>query len=239
MRIGALVFDAYGTLYDTQSVQDVAEQLFPGKGEALTQIWRLKQLEYSWLLTCMERYEDFWELTRRSLDYAVETLGLRAEADTLERLMERYLHLAPYAETREALQALAAWPLAILSNGSRAMLEGLVRNSRLADRFQAVISVDEARAFKPSRRAYALVERHLKTPKEEILFVTSNAFDAAGAKHFGFKVGWVRRGAGAGAPAGAFSPTVLFRHLRGGADRLGYEADARLGSLLEVAGLVA
>src|SRR6266404_1309697 len=122
MTIRALVFDAYGTLYDVRSVQAKAEQLCPGRGEVITQVWRLKQLEYTWLCSLLQQYEDFWEVTRASLDFALRAGGVEPNDAVCGPLMENYLHLDPYPEAREALAALEGRKLAILSNGSPRML---------------------------------------------------------------------------------------------------------------------
>jgi HAD superfamily hydrolase (TIGR01493 family) len=123
MTIRALVFDAYGTLYDIQSVLAKAEALCPGRGEVITQVWRLKQLEYSWLRSLLQQYEDFWEVTRAALDFALRAAGVEPNEDVRRPLMENYLHLDPYPEAGDALAALGGRKLAILSNGSPRMLQ--------------------------------------------------------------------------------------------------------------------
>jgi 2-haloacid dehalogenase len=150
MTIRALVFDAYGTLYDTQSVVAEAERLCPGRGEVITQIWRIKQLEYSWLRGLMEQYEDFWEVTRASLEFALRAAGLEPNDAIGGTLMEKYLHLDPHPEVRDAFAALGGHRLAILSNGSPSMLEALVRNSGLDQWIETAISVDRVRSYKPA-----------------------------------------------------------------------------------------
>ena len=131
MTIKAVVFDAYGTLYDVQSVATVTEQAFPGYGEIITQIWRIKQLEYTWLRSLMRRYEDFSVTTRESLAYTLRLLGLKHDDGVVDRIMEKYLHLDLYPDASSALAALRGHKLAILSNGSTDMLNALVRNSGL------------------------------------------------------------------------------------------------------------
>src|SRR6516225_643470 len=131
MTIRALVFDAYGTLYDVQSVLAKAEALCPGKGEVITQVWRLKQLEYTWLRSLMGEYDDFWGVTGAALDFALRAAGVEPDDAIRELLMENYLHLDPYPQAQEALAALSGPKLAILSNGSPKMLAALVRNSGL------------------------------------------------------------------------------------------------------------
>ena len=227
MTIRALVFDAYGTLYDVQSVQEQAEALCPGKGEVITHIWRLKQLEYTWLRSLLQEYEDFWAVTRASLDFALRAAGVEPSDAICGPLMENYLHLDPYPEAREALAALAGRKLAILSNGTPGMLQKLVRNSGLDRWIEAVISIDSVRTYKPHRSCYALVEPVLEVPKEEVLFVSSNSFDVVGAKAFGFKVAWIRRSGGSG-------PATMFGMLRGRAEELGHAPDHVVSALSEL-----
>ena len=193
MAIKALVFDAYGTLFDVQSVAAVTDAAFPGRGTAITQIWRLKQLEYTWLRALMDRYEDFWTVTRDSLDFTLKSLDLSAPPDLVTQIAEAYDALALYPEARGALEGLAAHRLAIFSNGSPAMLDALLRHTRLAGHFAAVLSVDAAKTYKPDPRAYALATAALDLPAARILFVTANAWDAIGAKAFGFRVAWCNR----------------------------------------------
>jgi 2-haloacid dehalogenase len=131
LKIKAVVFDAYGTLFDVQSVAEITEEAFPGYGEIVTQVWRIKQLEYSWLRSLMQRYADFAAVTRDSLAYTLRCLGLQYDADTFASIIDKYLHLELYHDARIALDALRGRKLAILSNGSPEMLNALVRNSGL------------------------------------------------------------------------------------------------------------
>ena len=237
MPIRAFVFDAYGTLYDVQSVLERVEQACPGKGALITQVWRLKQLEYTWLRTCMEAFADFAVVTRDSLRYALAAAGVEMSDAQMHGLADAYLHLSPAPEARDALQALSGRPRAIFSNGSVAMLDALVRNSGLAAMLEHVVSVDPARAYKPSPKAYGLVERTLQIAPRDIMFVSSNGFDVAGAKRFGFQVAWVRRGGGPGpAPADA-GPTEMFQAQRLHAEMLDAKPDHVLGALTELAAL--
>src|SRR5579872_3446043 len=185
MTIKAVVFDAYGTLYDIQSVAAITEEAFPGYGEIITQIWRIKQLEYTWLRSLMRRYEDFSVITRDSLAYAIRILGLQHDAATFERIMDKYLHLDLYPDAMATLMNLKGRKLAILSNGSTDMLNALVRNSGLDRVLDATISVDQQRIFKPAPEAYTLIETKLGVRPNEVLFVSSNPWDACGAKSFG------------------------------------------------------
>jgi 2-haloacid dehalogenase len=235
----AVVFDAYGTLYDVQSVAAVTEQAFPGYGELITQIWRIKQLEYSWLRSLMRRYEDFSLITRQSLAYTLRVLGLQHEARVFDQIMDKYLHLDLYPDAVAALAAMRGRKLAILSNGSTDMLNALVRNSGLDRVLDATISIDSAKTFKPSPDAYALVETKFGVPPSEVLFVSSNPWDACGAKAFGFHVAWIERVtpeamALACVRSDLMAPLTLYKALRTQMDELGFEPDHRIRTLAEL-----
>ena len=174
MTIKAVVFDAYGTLYDIQSVASVTEDAFPGYGEIITQVWRIKQLEYTWLRSLMRRYQDFSAVTRESLAYTLRCLGLSYDEETFESIMEKYLHLDLYPDALASLAAMKDRKLAILSNGSPDMLNALVRNTGLDRVLDATISVDANKVFKPSPDAYTLIESTLNVPPAEVLFISSN-----------------------------------------------------------------
>src|SRR5581483_236822 len=164
MTIKAVVFDAYGTLYDIQSVATVTEETFPGYGDIITQVWRIKQLEYTWLRSLMHRYEDFSVVTKQSLAYTLRVLGLNYDAASFDRIMDKYLHLDLYADAPAALARLKDRKLAILSNGSSGMLNAVVKNSGLDRVLDAVISVDAQAIFKPAPQAYMLIEQRLGLP---------------------------------------------------------------------------
>jgi 2-haloacid dehalogenase len=217
--VKALVFDAYGTLFDVHSVIKLCDELWPGKGPALSQLWRAKQLEYTWQRSLMQRYEDFTHVTEAALRYGCKALGLALDDGARARLMQAYLRLDPYPEVPETLQRLAGKKRAILSNGSPAMLEPVVANAGLAKLLEAVISVDALRIFKPDPRVYALAVDRLGVPTGSIGFVSSNCWDAIGAKAFGFRVFWCNR---AGAPL----------------DELGVSLDHEMRSLAELPALV-
>jgi 2-haloacid dehalogenase len=243
VTIKAVVFDAYGTLYDIQSVAYVTEQAFPGYGEIITQIWRIKQLEYTWLRSLMRRYEDFSIITRESLAYTLKALGLKHEAQVFERIMEKYLHLDLYPDAAATLAAMQDRKLAILSNGSPAMLGALVRSSGLDRVLDATISVDAQKIFKPSPDAYALIESTLGVAPDEVLFVSSNPWDACGAKAFGLKVAWIERVtpeamALACIKNDAVPPLTMFKAIRTQMDELGLQPDYRIRALAELPGLV-
>ena len=240
MAIKGLIFDAYGTLYDVHSVYARTEELCPGKGDLITQIWRLKQLEYTWLQTSLQEYRDFEVITRASLIFALQAAGVEPSKSITEPLLDKYLDLDPFPDAKEALDALrrrGGYKLAILSNGSTNMLASLVKNSGLDSFLDATISVDGAGKFKPHPDCYALVEKTLGLKKDEVMFVSSNGFDVAGAKHFGFTVVWIRRGSPP-APSGPVLPAQMYRLLRGSAETLGYSQDYTVSALTDLTGLL-
>jgi 2-haloacid dehalogenase len=244
VTIKAVVFDAYGTLYDIQSVAAVTEQAFPGYGEIVTQIWRIKQLEYTWLRSLMRRYQDFSVITRDSLSYTLRCLGLKSDPTAFERIMDKYLHLDLYPDATAALAAMKDRKLAILSNGSTAMLDALVHNSGLGRLLDATISIDSRKIFKPSPDAYSLIESVLGVPPAQVLFVSSNPWDACGAKAFGLNVAWIERVtpeamALACARSELVAPLTMFKAIRTQMDELGLDPDYRIHALSELPGLVA
>ena len=164
-----------------------------GDLQALSRLWRQKQLEFTWLRALMERYEDFWWITEAALRSTVRQLSIDLTDPQLNQLMQAYLAQSAFADARSALETLKGIPLAILSNGSPTMLDSAVRNSGLEPCFAAVISADRVKTYKPSRRVYALGPEILRVPAEEIIFVSSNSWDVAGAKAFGYQVCWCNR----------------------------------------------
>jgi 2-haloacid dehalogenase len=244
MNIKAVVFDAYGTLYDIQSVAAVTEEAFPGYGEMITQVWPIKQLEYTWLRSLMRRYQDFSVVTRDSLAYTLRVLGLSHDAVAFERIMDKYLHLDPYPDALAALAAMRGRKLAILSNGSTAMLNALVANSGLDRVLDATISVDSKKIFKPAPEAYSLIESVLGVPPAQVLFVSSNPWDACGAKAFGLNVAWIERVTPeamrlACVKSDVVPPLTMFKALRTQMDELGIAPDHRIHTLSELPALVA
>jgi 2-haloacid dehalogenase len=197
----AVLFDAYGTLFDVYSVGLLAEQLFPGHGERLAQLWRDKQIEYTRLVSMAgeARYQPFWKLTRWSLQHAAQRLGLGLAPEAEERLMNQYRHLSAFPENLEVLQALKQRGVraGILSNGDPEMLAVAVRSAGFAELLDPVLSVHPTRRYKTDPAAYALGPEALGRPAREILFVSSNGWDALGATWFGYTTLWVNR---AGAP---------------------------------------
>ena len=239
MTIQAVVFDAYGTLYDIQSVAAVTEEAFPGYGEIITQIWRIKQLEYTWLRSLMRRYQDFSHITQDSLAYTLRCLGLQHDRDTFERIMEKYLHLDLYPDALAALAALKGNKLAILSNGSPEMLNALVKNTGLDRVLDATLSVDARKVFKPAPDAYMLIEEKLGVAPREVLFVSSNPWDACGAKSFGLNVAWIERVTPDSMALlcvenETVAPLTMFKALRTQMDELGVLPDHRIRSLSDL-----
>jgi 2-haloacid dehalogenase len=244
LKIKAVVFDAYGTLYDVQSVAEITEEAFPGYGEIITQIWRIKQLEYSWLRSLMRRYADFAAVTRDSLAYTLRCLGLQYDEDTFASIIEKYRHLDLYPDARIALDALKGRKLAILSNGSPDMLNALVKNSGLDRVLDATLSVDTQKVFKPSPDAYTPIESGLGVTPSDVLFVSSNPWDACGAKSFGLNVAWIERVtpeamALACVESDLVAPLTMFKAIRTQMDELGFTPDHRIRSLSELPEVVA
>lgn len=191
--IEALVFDAYGTLFDVHSVVEACERRFPGRGRELSGLWRAKQLEYSWLLSLMGRYEDFWAVTDRALAFTLGALDLPSGAEVRDELMEGYLGLKLFPDVRAALGALGGRPLAVLSNGAPEMLRRVVAHNGLSHAFAHVLSVDPVGVYKPDPRVYRYAADRLGVAPEAIGFVSSNGWDIAGATAFGFRTFWINR----------------------------------------------
>jgi 2-haloacid dehalogenase len=191
----AVLFDAYGTLFDVYSVGTLAERLFPGHGEQLTQLWRGKQIEYSHLCSMSRRYRPFWDLTRASLRYAAERLKLELSDSAQSALMDQYLRLSAFPENLGVLQALRARRIraGVLSNGDPAMLRAVVDSAGFGDLLDPLLSAQSAQRFKTDDAVYALGPQALDVAAGEILFVSSNAWDAVGATWYGYTTLWVNR----------------------------------------------
>jgi 2-haloacid dehalogenase len=217
MKIKALVFDAYGTLFDVYSVQVLAEELYPGLGADIAVKWRDKQIEYTRLITQSDPhnpsgsqyFRPFWELTRLSLEYTLDRLQLNRASGQVDKLMQQYAHLTPFAENLAVLQKVKGMGLttAILSNGSVDMLASAVKSAGMDGLLDHVLSVDSIRLFKTSPESYGLVQQAIAVVKDEVLFVSSNAWDALGASWFGFTTHWVNR---QGLPFEALGPRPHF-----------------------------
>ncbi|MGA2548824.1 MAG: haloacid dehalogenase type II [Burkholderiaceae bacterium] len=195
MRIRAVVFDAYGTLFDVYSVGELAETLFPGQGRVLAELWRDRQIDYTRLRTLSGRYRPFSEVTRDALRFAVQKLKLAASDEMIQRLLDQYDRLEVFPENRDALSRLRelGLPLAILSNGDPPMLAKILAHSGLGPYFDHVLSADQVGSFKTAPEVYRLAPNALGLPCEEMLFVSSNGWDACGARWFGYPSFWINR----------------------------------------------
>lgn len=199
MTIRACVFDAYGTLFDVaaaarRAATEPGNEALAEAWPRLAEFWRQKQLSYTWLRTIMGAHADFWQVTQDGLDWALAALGLD-DPRLRDRLLALYLELDAYPEVPAMLRALKddGMKTAILSNGAPDMLASAVASAGIGLHLDAVLSVEEVGVFKPDARVYGLVEAHLGVPPSEVLFVSSNGWDAAGAAHFGFRSAWVNR----------------------------------------------
>jgi len=224
--IKACVFDAYGTLFDVHSAVGKHAARLGAQADAVSALWRSKQLEYTWLRSLMGQYVDFWQVTGDALDFALEQHRVDARNTTnaglRDALMQAYLELSPYSEISSTLDALHELGVrtAILSNGTPAMLEAAVENAQLQESFEAVLSVEAVEIYKPDPRVYQMAVDQLGLAKQNILFLSSNGWDIQGAKAFGFQTLWVNRN---GAPA----------------ERLGNPPDAVQNNLSNLAEMVA
>ncbi|MGA7672406.1 MAG: haloacid dehalogenase type II [Nitrolancea sp.] len=220
-QVRVVAFDAYGTLLDVQSILDVARETLDDRAVNVVDLWRAKQLEYSWLRTLMGTYADFDQVSRDALSYALAYF--RAEISDVERqrLLDSWFRPNPFPDVPDALAALTetGMPLVILSNGSPEMLKLALEHSGLEQFFEHVLSVDAVKRFKPDPAVYRLVEERIGVLPKETLFVSSNGFDVAGAKAFGFHVCWINR---AGRPL----------------DVLGQTPDRVIASMSELPGVV-
>lgn len=199
MTFRAIVFDAYGTLFDVYSISDLAEKLFPGKGEALAALWRDKQIEYTRLRTMSSMYKPFWEVTQDALVFSCKKLGLNLDVGAQHALMSQYAKLQPFPESRQVMEQLnkQGFKLAILSNGNSQMLEAVVKAAGMQPLLNQLLSVESVKKFKTAPEAYQLGTDVFGTGAKNMLFVSSNCWDVCGASWFGYKTFWVNR---AGAP---------------------------------------
>lgn len=191
----AICFDAYGTLFDVYSVGRLAESLFPGKGSALAQMWRDKQVEYTRLRSMSGHYKPFWDITSDALRYCCEALGLVLGASQAQALMGQYARLSAFAENRDALQRMrsAGLPLAILTNGNPEMIGQAVESAGMSGLFATVLSADQVRRYKVDASVYQLATDFFACEPADVLFVSSNGWDVCGATWFGFTTFWVNR----------------------------------------------
>ncbi len=201
MAITTCIFDAYGTLFDVaaaarEAAAEPGREALASKWQMLAETWRLKQLQYTWLRAVSDAHTDFWEVTGNGLDFALEETGLDGDPDLRERLMALYFELSAYAEVPKMLSELkaAGFATGILSNGSPDMLAGAVNSAGVGDVLDAILSVESVGVFKPHKSVYDLVGQHYGCAPDEVLFVSSNGWDAAGAAGYGFRTVWVNRG---------------------------------------------
>ena len=200
MSLKICVFDAYGTLFDINSAarrcaSEPGREKFSESWPSISYHWREKQLSYSWLLNILGEYTDFWQVTENALDYALELVGLISDKELKERLLNLYKELDTYTEVKPVLRKLIERKIkcAILSNGSKMMLNSAVINSGIEPYVNAVLSVDEVCIFKPDRKVYQMVLDRLPFRIDEVLFISSNGWDIVGASSFGFKTLWINR----------------------------------------------
>lgn len=200
MPITTCIFDAYGTLFDVAAAArgaaaEPGREIFARHWPAIAEKWRLKQLQYTWLRAVMGQHLEFWQVTQNGLDWALESEGLQDDTDLRERLLHLYWELAAYPEVPLMLADLKAAGLntAILSNGSPDMLAGAVRSAGIGDLLDDVLSVESVGIFKPARVVYDLVGQRFGSAPEEVLFVSSNGWDACAAAGYGFVTAWVNR----------------------------------------------
>ncbi|WP_445371336.1 haloacid dehalogenase type II [Methylomonas sp. HW2-6] len=192
--IKAVAFDGF-TVFDPRPIAALAESLFPGQGQALAQTWRTRQFEYTWLRTLMGNYVDFWQVTAEALDFAVRQHHLEPSGEKRDRLLQSFLTLEPWPDAKHALLQMkaAGLRLAFLSNFTAAMLDACVKHAGLEGVFEAHLSTDRVRAFKPDPRAYQMGVDVFELPRAQIAFAAFGGWDAAGAKAFGYPTFWVNR----------------------------------------------
>jgi len=220
--VKALAFDAYGTLFDVFSVTALCEQLFPGKGNALAQLWRVKQLQYSLMRSLMGRHRDFWGLTEDGLAFAAKNLKLDLTPEKRKQLMESYLSLAAFADVKPGLEALRKQgvKLAILSNGEPRMLKAAAKSAGIHDLLDKIISVEEVKIFKVSPRVYNLGPERMNVSNAELGFISANSWDINGAASAGLITFWIQRSA-------AETP-----------EELGFQADGVVKAITDLAPLL-
>ncbi len=194
----ALAFDMYGTLVDPIRIWKQLEQYIPGNAQRIAEIWRQKQLEFTFRLTAMERYEDFEQVTRKALDYALAAAGHNLDAHQKNSLMAQYNDLERFADVEPGLQRLkdAGYTMVVFSNGSPSMLTGIMSAANLQTYFKGFVSVDEVKVYKPSPTVYNHVAKRLGRPVDEVRLISSNPFDVIGAESAGMRAAWVNRSGG-------------------------------------------
>ena len=197
-----IAFDAYGTLFDVYSIGQLADELFPGQGQTLALMWRDRQIEYTRLITMSDpnplgskHYLSFWEITGRSLRYVCKRFGLTLTPEAEQKLMDQYARLQSFPESVDVVRTIKDRNMAtaILSNGSREMLSVVVDSNGIKPYLDKVVTIEDVRLIKTAPQAYELLLKAFPVKKDEVLFVSSNAWDALAAKWYGFDVFWVNR----------------------------------------------
>lgn len=192
-KIQAVVFDPYDTLFDMNSVSERCWKKFQFKRSEICELWYRKQLEYSWLRTMTDTYVDFWQVTKDALEYALKRHDLELSGREISHIAQAYLNLELRDEVMESLKVFRPCRLTILSNGNPKMLDPLIKGTGLDQWLDGTLTADTVKKYKPSPEVYELAVANLGLDKDEILYVTSESWDAAGAKKFGFVVGWIKR----------------------------------------------
>ena len=194
LKTKAFVFDAYGTLFNISSIDQLLQEFYGGDATAIAQLWRSKQLEYSWLREIMGTYKPFSEVTKEALRYALEHFQRRSKETQIKALMSAYDELKIYPEVGGCLQKLKGqYQLAVLSNANLSMLYAAFNHNKVTTAFDSILSADQVKCFKPNPKIYQLAVDELGLSKKEIVFVTANAWDATGANSFGLQVVWINR----------------------------------------------
>jgi 2-haloacid dehalogenase len=193
MSIRAVLFDVYGTLLDVHALTTIIDRFAPGQGAALSVLWRQKQIDYTRIRTLSDQYEPFDRVTADGLDFACLRHGVKLRTDDRKALLSAYDRLPAHDEAAEALQDLRGIDLGVLSNGTPTMLDHALKAAGFDQKFRWVLSADTVRKYKTSPEVYRLGTQELGLPAEEIAFVSSNAWDAAGAAWFGYRVFWINR----------------------------------------------
>jgi len=209
----AIVFDAYGTLLNINSLDERLHHYYGENASNISEIWRRKQLEYTWLRTLMQRYEPFSTVTAEALEFACNSFSLPLKEEILKDMMHRYFELSAFPEIPSVLEKLSEkYKLAILSNADLPMLNGAVKYNKLGSLLTKIISADQIKQFKPVPEVYGLATKTLKLKEEQIAFVSANPWDVAGAKSFGLQTIWLNRKAGGMEKLG-FTPDTEIKNL--------------------------
>ncbi|MDC0418294.1 haloacid dehalogenase type II [Pelagibacteraceae bacterium] len=192
-NIKAIVFDAYGTLFDVNSAAEKCKDKIGDKWEGFANFWRTTQLEYTWLRSLMKRHKDFWKITEDSLDKSMKTFSI--DASMKNELLDLYKKLSPYSEVKRVLKSLKEkkYKLAILSNGTPALLDELVKSNNLENMFDNLFSIEEVGIYKPDSKVYDMPVKKYQIKAEEIAFLSSNTWDVSGGGNYGYNAIWVNR----------------------------------------------